>query len=104
MTLELVPGSEESLKPVQISKKEELRRSLLAEAKDFLDGWMKTRLTYFLHLWRNSRCQENDLLFSDSQNSSSEQSELTESETPDNWEELADDEKQEQHRRRRRQH
>ena len=95
MTLELVPGSEVSSKPVQISKKEELRRSLLAEAKGCLDGWTKTRLTYFLHLWRNSRCQENDLLFSDSQNSSSEQSGSTESETPDDWEELADDEKQE---------
>ena len=65
---------------------------------------MKTRLTYFLHLWRNSRCQENDSSFSDSQNSSSEQSESTESETPDDWEELADNEKQEQRRRRRRRH
>ena len=89
MTIGPVPGPE--VKPVQINKKEELRRSLLAEAKDYLDGWTKTRLTYFLHLWRNSRCQEKDSSFSESQNSSSEQSESKESETPDDWEELADD-------------
>ena len=99
MTPEPVPGPE--VKPTQTNKKEELRRSLLAEAKDCLDGWTRTRLTYFLHLWRNSRCQEDDLSLSKSQNSSSEQSKSKESETPDDWEELADDEKLEQRRRRR---
>ena len=63
----MTPGPE--VKPTQTNKKEELRRSLLAEAKDCLDGWTRTRLTYFLHLWKNSRYQEDqedDLLFSKS--------------------------------------
>ena len=103
MTPEPVPGPE--AKPTQVSKKEELKRSLLAEAKSCMDGWTRTRLTYFLHLWRNSEYQEgqeDDSSSSESQHSSSEQSESEESETPDDWEELADDEKQEQRRRRRR--
>ena len=105
MTPEPVPGPE--AKPTQVSKKEELKRSLLAEAKNCMDGWTRTRLTYFLHLWRNSEYQEDqedDSSSSESQHSSSEQSGSEESETPDDWEELADDEKQEQRRRRRRRH
>ena len=102
MTPEPVPGPE--VKPTQTDKKEELRRSLLAEAKNCLDGWTRTRLTYFLHLWRNSgyqEGQEDDSSLSESQNPSSEQSESTGTETPDDWEELADDETLEQRRRRR---
>ena len=106
MTPEPVPGPE--VKPTQTSTKEELKRSLLAEAKNCLDGWTRTRQTYFLHLWRNSEYQEDhedDSTSSESQDSSSEQSESTEPETPDDWEELADDEKLEQRRHgRRRQH